>query len=281
MKLEFIVNEYLLMWHLLYQSSVAEDLHKLKQQLWLANKKEYSILYKEKELILKEKEDYIPCDDLIFNSLEESEIYKKIKKETIRYKQIILQIWDENSKLYLNALQDILKTSIMENYKIYVIYPTLNVIEVEALDKVISIGKKITIRDKDNFLTYLIYKIIESEFSVLKHQELDIAEVVLELAITNELYTRVTNESKYAIGKSNLKKMKKQIYPYWLMYLGVKEEEMEHYMVRDNIFFNISEFHYEKNLQNLDIYTFINYLIKKRRPILRKKPITAQQIEIL
>ena len=34
MNLDIIVNKYLLMWHLLYQSSVSDDIHKEKQKLF-------------------------------------------------------------------------------------------------------------------------------------------------------------------------------------------------------------------------------------------------------
>ena len=52
MKLDIIVNKYLLIWHLLYQSSVSDDVHNLKQQLWIKYKKEYSLVHKDKEEIL-------------------------------------------------------------------------------------------------------------------------------------------------------------------------------------------------------------------------------------
>ena len=52
MKLEFISSKYLLMWHLLYETSINSDIHNLKQLLWSEYKKEYSELYSEKAQIL-------------------------------------------------------------------------------------------------------------------------------------------------------------------------------------------------------------------------------------
>ena len=100
MKLDFILNDYLLMWHLLYESSVSEEIHNIKQVLWKDYKKEYSTLYKEKDKILNDLDNYIPDDDFIFNIFETSPSYKKVIKETNKYRMSLLQLWDLNSKLY-------------------------------------------------------------------------------------------------------------------------------------------------------------------------------------
>ena len=75
--------------------------------------------------------------------------------------------------------------------------------------------------------------------------------------------------------------MKVKLYPYWLMYLGVEPENYEKYMVRDNIYFDVNEYTYQKELKNLDIYTFINFVIKNKRQIFDKKAITVEDIEVL
>ena len=41
-------------------------------------------------------------------------------------------------------------------------------------------------------------------------------------------------------GKFDEDALKEKIYPYWLMYLGVKQEDMQKYMIRGNIFFNLN-----------------------------------------
>ena len=89
MKLDIIINKHLLIWHLLYQSSVSMEVHKLKQKLWMDHKKEYTLVHKDKEIILKELDDFIPDDDTIYNLVETSQIFKKIKK---RNKSISLYI---------------------------------------------------------------------------------------------------------------------------------------------------------------------------------------------
>ncbi len=281
MKLDIIVNKYLLIWHLLYQSSVSDEIHNLKQKLWNDNKKEYSLVHKDKEEILSSLEDFIPNDDLIYNLFEQNYLYKKIKHETNKYRNNILEIWDMNRKKYTKELSSILKFNLRDTYKICVVHPNLDVVETDFSSNIITIGKKIITRDKDNFLTYLVYKIVKNEISRLKTEERDILDVVVELAITNELYTRVSKESKYKIGKKDLRELKEKIYPYWLMYLGVPSSDFEKYMIRDNIFFDKNKYNYEKLLKTVDLYSFIAFLIKNKKTIFRTKLVPVENIEVL
>lgn len=281
MNLDIVVNKYLLIWHLLYQSSVSDEIHDLKQRLWTLYKKEYSLVHADKDEILANLDDFIPNDDLIYNLIEEAPQYRKIKHETNRYRNNILEIWDQNRKKYTRELLQILKFNLRDSYKICVVHPNLDVVETDFKSNIITIGKKIITRDKDNFLTYLIYKIVKNEISRLKTNEKDIVDVVVELAITNELYTRVSKESKYKIGKKDLRELKEKIYPYWLMYLGVKEDDFDTYMVRDNIFFDKSKYKYEKMLKTVDIYSFIAFLVKNKRSIFKTKLVPVESIEVL
>ena len=115
----------------------------------------------------------------------------------------------------------------------------------------------------------------------LKTDERDIVDAVVELAITNELYTRVSKESKYKIGKKELRDLKEKIYPYWLMYLGIELEDFDKYMIRDNIFFDKNKYKYQKILRTIDIYSFIAFLIKNRRIIIKTKLVPVENIEML
>ena len=281
MKLDIIVNKYLLIWHLLYQSAVSDDIHKLKQKLWTNYKKEYSLVHKDKTEILSSLEDFIPDDDFIYNSVEKSVFYKKLKIETNRYRNNILEMWDLNRRKYIKELNSILKFDTKRVYKICVVHPSLDVVETDSNTGIITIGKRIITRDKDNFLTYLIYKIVKHELYKLETDENDILDAVTELAIVNELHTRVSKEYKYNIGKKDLRQLKEKIYPFWLMYLGVPLEDFEKYMIRDNIFFDKNMFKYKKILRTIDIYSFINFLIKNKKVILNTRMLPVESIEML
>ena len=281
MKLDFIVNKYLLIWHLLYQSSVSEDIHKLKQKLWKDNKKEYTLIHKDKSFILEDVCNFIPDNDLIYNKVESSLFFKKVKIETSRYRLALLEAWDKNRKKYMLEMNKILKYDFKGDYNICVIHPSLDVIETDLETNTVTIGKKIASRDKDNFLTYLIYKILKQEFLNIKTDEREIVDAITELITINELFTRVTKESKYNMGKKSLREIKEKIYPYWLMYLGYEKSDMEKLFVRDNIFFDINNLEYNKIFKELDIYGFINYIIKNKKEILNKKTVVIEEIELL
>ena len=256
-------------------------MHKFKQKLWLNNKKEYSQVHKDKQEILKFLDDFIPDDDIIYNAVENSPLYKKIKIETNKYRNNILEIWDQNRRKYSKELTSILKFDVKKEYKICVIHPSLDVVETDFDSKIITMGKRIITRDKDNFLSYLIYRIIKNEIFKLKTDETEILDVVTELAIINELYTRVSKESKYNIGKKDQRELKEKIYPFWLMYLGVPFDDFEKYMVRDNIFFDKNKYKYLKLLKTVDIYSFIGFLIKNKKTILKTKLVPIESIEML
>ncbi|HPE15188.1 MAG TPA: hypothetical protein PLT65_05115 [Bacilli bacterium] len=281
MKFSFCVNKYLLMWYMLYQSSISEDVHKLKQKLWNNHKKEYSKLYTEKDAIIEDLDDYIPNDDLIYSVVEDSEIYKKIKTETNRYRLSLLEVWDLNRKTYLKELESILKIDLRDDYKIMVIHPSMNIIDINKDNNMIIVGKKIVTRDKDNFLTYLFYKIIKKMFLKLRYEDRDIIDTIIELITINELYTRMINETRYNYGKKDYFELKQQVYPYWLMYLGVKEDKFGEYMIRDNIFFNVGEYEYNSNLKEMDIYDFVGFIMKNKRKIFKKKIVNIDELEII
>lgn len=281
MKLEIIVNKYLLIWHLLYQSSVTGEIHLLKQELWNTHKTLYAKAYRDKEEILSSFDNFIPDDDLIYNLIELSPYYKKIKKDTNKYRLNILEIWDHNRKKYLKEIRNILKITLDCDYKICVIHPSLDVVETDFDRKIITIGKKIITHDKDNFLSYLMYKIIKSEMCTKKYENFPIFEAVCELCITNELYTRVSGFSKYNIGKKDLRLLKEKIYPYFLMYLGVPFSDFDKYMIRDNIFFNKDHYEYIEALSTLDVYSFIDYLTENKRNILKTRQGFHNMIEVL
>lgn len=281
MKLSIIINKYLLIWHLLYESSVSDEIHRLKQKLWADYKKEYSSIHKDKIYILSNPYDFIPDDDFIYNMVESSIYYKKLKQETNKYRLNVMEVWDKNRKLYNRELEKLLKTSLDCSYNICVVHPSLDVVECDLSTKSLTIGKKLILKDKDNFLTYVIYKIVKNEFNEIKTPDRDIVDAITELLITNELYTRMTKESKYNLGKKSLREIKTKIYPYFLMYLGVPIKDFEKYMLRDNIFFDINSYNYISYLKNIDIYSFMDFIIKSKKNILNIKEYKISDIEVL
>lgn len=271
MKLNIIVNKYILIWYLLFSPSINDEIHKLKQDLYKKKKEQYIKLNKEKDIILENLDNYIPDDDYLFDAVSKTESYKKLKQETNRTRLSLLEIWDKNKKTYLRELNKIIKYDFRPEYTLCVIHPSLNVAEVDCKRKVITMGKKLSLNDSNDFFTYLFYKILKNDFLNIKNEEKDIVYAIIELIATNELYTRLTGKSKYDLGKKELRDIKKSIYPFWLMFLGVPKEKLDKYMTRDNIYFDINKINYNEQLKSVDIFTFISYIIRNKKQILKLK----------
>ena len=51
MNLKFVVNDYVLIWNLLFQASISERIHTVKQKIWLNYQKEYNETFRDLPLI--------------------------------------------------------------------------------------------------------------------------------------------------------------------------------------------------------------------------------------
>lgn len=274
MNLKFIVNDYVLIWNLLFQASINEKIHKLKQKLWINYKKEYNNTYKDKELILKDPKNFIPNDDTIYNIVLESKEYEAIKKKTEKYRNQVLKIWDENKKNTTKIIKSIMKTDI-KPYQVFVVAEELDIIDTltpkDSKVNTIILGKHVTQDTSIKLLVEIIFKILQKEYKKYKVEYEEIVEAIIELAILNELPTRLTGRSYYLTGEPTLNYLKRQIYPYWLMYLGADKEEMMSFMMRDKIAFDIDKYAYEKELKKQDILGFIDFCIRNQKYIIKIK----------
>ena len=96
------------------------------------------------------------------------------------------------------------------------------------------------------------------------------------MAIGNELYIKLGGKSTYNKGDTSLTYLKKQIYPYWLMYLGCDREDFTAYMMRDKVSFDIDKYPVEKDLRKLNLLEFIEFCIQNQFKIIR-----INQLEII
>lgn len=267
MNIKFIVNDYILIWNILFRVSISEEVQKLKEKLWKNYKNEYNDAYKDKNLMLKDIKNYIPNDDTIYNLVLESKEYQKIKKETDKYRLEILKLWDKNLNKYLKR---ILKEE-PDDYTFFLVSKEFDILEVTKIDNQITIilGKKITKEDLSKLLVDIVISIIKKEIDQYKDHDKLIADAIIEMAIYNELATNLTNNSHYFMGKENLTYIKRQIYPYWLMYLGIEKEDMNKYMSRDKIVFDLEKYPYDKKLKEYNLEQFIDFCISNKKHIIR------------
>ena len=99
MNTNFVVDEYALVWYLLFQASISEAVYKLKQKLWDTFKTEYNKTFNDRDAIITEKKDFIPNDETIYNFFFESKDYQKIKKQVEKHRLELMKIWDKNKKV--------------------------------------------------------------------------------------------------------------------------------------------------------------------------------------
>ena len=272
MNLKFVVNDYVLIWNLLFQASINEKVHKLKQKLWINYKKEYNNTYRDKELILKDTKNFIPNDDTIYNIVLETKEYEKIKKDTEKYRNEVLKIWDNNKKEATKILKAITKLD-LKPYQILVVSEQLDIIDTttvkDAKINTVVLGKKVTADTTMKLLVELVFQILKHEFKEYKVEYKEIVDAVVELAVLNEFPTRLTGRSHYLTGDPTLNFLKRQIYPYWLMYLGADKEDMLSFMMRDKIAFDVDKYAYEKELKKKDLLEFIDFCIRNQKYIIK------------
>lgn len=271
MNVKFNVNEYTLVWYLLFQQSISVKLNNYKQKLWNNFQKEYIHLEKEKQLILKDPKNYIPDNDTIYDLIKDFDDYEDILKETEKYKVNILKVWDTYKSRVKKELSNILRFEV-KDYNILLVNPKLNVIDLSSKgdDKVSTIvyGKKIKTNPVEAMME-LVYIILRKELKGFNEENREIVEAIIELATLNELGTRITGKSCYLIGRSEYQLLKRQIYPYFLMYLGVDRDDLVSYMRRDGIIFDQSSYTNEVKLRKINLKEFITFCINNKKIILR------------
>ena len=276
MNLNFIINDYILIWNVLFQASVSEPIYKLKQKLWDTYKEQYNNTYKDRVAILNDVKNYIPNDDTIYNIILESAEYQNIRKEVEKYRLEVIKLWN---KKISTQLKKITKQDFKE-YTVYLIDNRLEILELPTIPnkdiKTIILGKKIPEEEPHKIILLLLEAILKNEINKYKDIDKNIANAIIEMAIENELATNISNIRHYWTSEEKLLSIKRQIYPFWLMYLGISKEEMPKYMNRDKIAFDVNKFPYEKDLKNLDITDFIDFCIQNKKRIIRE-----EQLELI
>ena len=270
MNIQFVINDYLLAWNLLFRPSITEDVQKLKERLWKNYSKEYIKLEKENVEILKYTNDFIPDDDTLYNFIFDSDEFKLIKKQTDKYRRFLLKIWDSNSKVIQASLKELLRFKVENDYQILVIHPYFDNVEYLKKNpkKNIVWGKKEDTQDGLRAIMRILFTIMKYEIGDYHDDNKEIVTAVLDLLVTNEIYTRTSGYSKYEEGVKRLKLLKSQIYPYWLMYQGADKEELVSFMMRDKMPFDIDKYQIEKGLRKIDIKGFIDFCCKNQKYII-------------
>lgn len=279
MNINFVINNYLLIWNLLYGPSVSIRTHAFKQKLWLTYKKEYKIIENDNYKILSDIKNFIPDNNTMYALLDGTALFERLEKDANKHRLALLKMWDSNKKKIMINLKDITRMDINEKVNIVVLPSYMDTVIERDDIKSIAWGKKKDTQDEIETLCNMIFTIMKHN-SPKYEDELDkkIEISILELAFINELYTRTKDKSNYLTGSKELYELKKDIYPYFLMYLGINLEDTYECMMRDKIAFDIEKYTNEVQLRTLNLYEFIDFVIRNKKRMLRVKKVGLEII---
>ncbi len=271
MNVEFVVNDYLLAWNLLFKPSISEDIQMLKERLWKNYSKQYMKMEKENVEILKYTNDFIPDDDTIYNFIFNTDEFKLVKKQTDKYRRFLMRIWDSHQKNIQSTLKELLRFKVENNYQILVVHPYLDNVEYLKKNpkKNIVWGKKEDTEDGLKAIIRILFTLVKYEIGDYQSANREMVSAIIDLLVSNEIYTRLSGFSKYEEGLKKLKLLKRQLYPYWLMYMGADREELVSYMMRDRLPFDIDKYPVEKALREVDLFGFIDFCCTNQKYIIR------------
>lgn len=274
MNVKFYVNDHILIWNLLFQASISEQIYNLKQKLWANFRTEYNNTYRDKNLILSDPKNFIPNDDTIYNIMIETREYEKLKRSTEKYRMELMKLWDSNKRLINAFVKSIIKKN-LRNIRIYTVDEELDIIDTDFRDEEIAtiiVGKKIDKKEPMRIILDIVMAIIKEEVKFESDRE-DLGTSIIELAVLNELATMLTKKSCYLSGQPALASIKRNLYPYWLMYLAVPKGEFQTYIARDKIDFDVNNLAYEKELKKMNIEEFIDFCHRNRRYMIKPEKV--------
>lgn len=269
MRLNFSMNDYLLTWNLLYGTSFSEVVHEFKQKLYATHRKQYNNLAKDKDEMLLDIKNFIPDNDTLYNYVFESSLFSKLKKDTEKHRMALLAIWDKYKKPVNSAIKEILKFPLKEEYTVYALHPIMDSVLTTDNCSNIGWGNRKDLKNPPFTIANIMYHIVKNEIGPVDPKYQKIVDTILELAIKNELYTQISGTSNYVQKDEQSSLLKRQIYPYWLMYLGCEKEDFPRYMMRDGIAFEIDRYIVEKDMKKMNLYEFIEFCIRNQKRIVR------------
>lgn len=236
-----------------------EQLDILKEELWFkymnGYKKIINLSFSNYNLILKDKNV-----KLIIDELKSTDEFLKLKTETIKYIELLNTAWAANKNQIIEYLKDTLKSNFNLHLDVYVTHP--NTYTGFTLNNYIFWGHYKGLDDINYNLTYLIHEFLHCYLSYLQDEtieEQDIKHTIIEFISDYELYSKLSNESKWMVGHEELNKYRSLIYPYWLDYIGLSLNEKKERMEEDKVDFEIIE----DNLSEYNINEFIDYTKNK------------------
>lgn len=286
MNLSIVVNDYLLAWYILYGASLSKEIDKFKKNLYTKYKKEYNFCYKDRSEIIKYGKDYIPDNDILYNAVLTSSLFKSLKKETMKHRNNIEKMWEGNKELINSEINRVIRFPLPKTINVYVIHPRFEITEYLR-----DINSLVWGSEKDKYDVLTIFLSLITKGILIKNNDnftnnKEILNSIVELSVVNEIGKSISKSFNYDLGNPVLKIIKRQIYPFWLMYLGFTDKErILNKMIDDKVGFDLEKYPLDRSLKKMNLVVFTEYCIKNSKNILKLNNIIKiekeEEIEVL
>jgi hypothetical protein len=195
-------------------------------------------------------------------------------------------MWEASHDEINKHINSVIRIPFPKVVNVYIIHPRFEIMEYARDLKTLVWGSE---KDKYDVLTVFLSLItkgllLESDNTFQNNKE--ILNSIVELSVVNEIGKSLSKSFNYELGNPVLKIIKRQIYPYWLMYLGyVDKEKMLNKMIDDKIGFDIEKYPLDRSLRKMNLKVFTEYCIKNSRNILKLNNIMKiekeEEIEVI
>lgn len=256
MKINFKINDYLLAWQLLFKASFCKEVQELKMKLYRNHPKEYMDLKNDYKKIINQDHNYIPDNDLIYDYVFSSDIFNILKEETEKYYHGVVKAYNRYKKKINNEIFKVLRFNLISEYDLYIVHPKMSSKMCVSFDNKQVFIWGSSYADDIDIICNIIQKVVENYIDA-EEQKKEMTRIISEMAILGELATKIDNSSRYKCNKFDLCK---DIYPYFLMYMGADNpESLISYMMRDKIVFEVDRYQMETKLQKINLKEFIDF----------------------
>lgn len=248
-----------------------DELTKIKDNLWYKHMSAYKSIF---NIEFSSISTFLSDNDIknIIQDFKKTEEFKKMYIETELYFKKIKEYWEKNKNMINNFLKQILKIDFDIQPTVYIVHPNAYTGYSFDSDK-IAWGHYKGVADQNYNLTYLIHEGLHCLLPFGENEtedECNIKHSIIELISDYELYSLLKKESTLKEGHPYLEKYKRFIYPYWLRYIGLDNEQIIQRLKIDHVNSNDLMNIEDNDFSTMNIQEFIEFCNNKYMMFLNK-----------
>ena len=196
----------------------------------------------------------------VINDFKNTNAFKKLYNETKEYCNTLKNYWNENKNNINNYLKNILKTNINIKPNVYISHPCANR-GYSFSNNNVAWGHIKGVYDLNYNIVYLVHEGLHCLIPFEQNDNKDMCNIkhsIIELIADYELNSKLKGKSTLDEGHPYLSEYKKVIYPYWLKYINLNNNQIDERLKLDNISDNVFNNTDNIDVSNINIYDFIN-----------------------